>query len=500
MQRAPGTKINDKVRLLRPLGKGGMGSVWVAEHSGLDAKVAVKLLDKVSERSLARFCREASLAAKIKSPHVVRTFDFGATQEGVPYIVMEMLEGSSLAEHLEEHGAMAPPQCASMVAQLCRALSAAHAIGIVHRDIKPANIFLVDSGYKMFVKLLDFGVAKQTQDSDDPAGGLTSTGAIVGTPYYMSPEQLVSTKHVDHRADLWSLAVVAYRALTGRVPFTGPNIASLSIAVATGGFKPVSALMPGLGSEVDMWFKLALCRNIHGRPSSATDLAEGFIRALGPALAAGATPSNAGKLITDSQPPAAPATAPTRIEESAEDTQPGAEPPESTSDEELASTPSEEPSKPRRAIDHRPPAASPPLWLMAGAVVGIGVGVGLFFRFSQRAPAPDPVAVPDSAGAQSASTPPSNPEKAPTKTKATTAASSSTAANSSLPTTTTATPPAAPTPSHARTGRPKTTPTASSLPATATSPVPTATMPAGCNNPFVIDSQGNYVVKPHCLR
>ncbi len=506
MQRAPGTQINDKVRLLRPLGKGGMGSVWVAEHSGLDAKVAVKLLDKVSERSLARFCREASLAAKIKSPHVVHTFDFGATDEGAPYIVMELLEGCSLGQRLEQQGPLTARQCATMVAQLCKALSAAHAVGIVHRDIKPDNIFLVDSGYKMFVKLLDFGVAKQTQDSDDPSGRLTSTGAIVGTPYYMSPEQLVSTKDVDHRADLWSVAVVAYRALTGRVPFAGNNIASLSVAVATGRFTPISSLLPTIGSEMDMWFKLALCRNIRGRPSSAMDLSEGFIRALGPTLEADVRPSNAGRLITESQPPADIATAPTEVEASATATQRDPEPEDFASADTAAEAPPTEPSEspPARAVSSsadRPRAGSPALWLLAVVVVAIGVSVGLVFRSSQPAAESFPATASSSPAAQSSVSTPSGQAAQPIEPSAT-PATTTTSSSASAVASTAASSPA----SRKHTGTPQPAPPSSSPAATTAKPAPSsppsaASLPADCkNNPFVVDSKGNLVVKPHCLR
>ena len=279
MKPAAGMRISDKVKLVRPLGVGGMGSVWVARHLGLDCDVAVKFIAKseLSERHMKRFKREASLAAKIKSPHVVRIFDFGAMEDGTPYIVMELLAGQCLADHLADIGVLSLHDTALMVSQVSVALKEAHDMDIVHRDIKPGNIFLVESGYQLFVKLLDFGVAKQTGLE---VHDVTSTGAIVGTPHYMSPEQLLSTRDVDHRADLWALAVVAYHAVVGRVPFAGKTMAALSMAIAAGRFTPVSALVDDAGPELDMWFKLALCRNIKGRYRSAEELAKSFVHAV----------------------------------------------------------------------------------------------------------------------------------------------------------------------------------------------------------------------------
>ena len=163
MPLGPGHAVTPNIRLVRELGEGGMGSVWVAEHTTLHTEVAVKFVhdEMATETLLKRFSREASLAAQIKSPHVVQTYDHGATDEGMPYIVMELLEGESLQDRLKR-GPLDARKTAMVVAQVCKALSKAHAIEIVHRDLKPANLFLVESGYEVFVKVLDFGIAKQT--------------------------------------------------------------------------------------------------------------------------------------------------------------------------------------------------------------------------------------------------------------------------------------------------------------------------------------------------
>lgn len=279
MTPAAGTLVTRNVKLLEPLGKGGMGSVWVAEHTTLETEVAVKFIapeHAEKKRFVARFRREASSAAKIKSPHVVQVFDHGITTEGVPYIVMELLDGEPLSRRLRR-ATLSPREASMLVAQVTKVLTIAHDLGIVHRDLKPDNLFLVESGYELFVKVLDFGIAKQlTTDLNE----ITDTGAMVGTPYYMSPEMLLSPKDADHRADLWALSVVAYHALTGELPFRGETIAALSVAVNDGQFAPPSSRADHLGSELDVFFKLALCRNIDGRFQTASELAQAFRKAL----------------------------------------------------------------------------------------------------------------------------------------------------------------------------------------------------------------------------
>src|SRR5262249_44988052 len=156
--------------------------------------------------------------AQIKSPHVAQVFDHGVTADGAPYIVMELLDGEDLKQRVRRLGPLPPAEVARIISQAASALGRAHRLGIVHRDIKPDNLVSLDIEGELFVKVLDFGVAKGA------LGGnlaMTSTGSVVGTPMYMSPEQILSAKHVDFRADLWALSVVAYFALTGHTPFAG---------------------------------------------------------------------------------------------------------------------------------------------------------------------------------------------------------------------------------------------------------------------------------------
>jgi serine/threonine-protein kinase len=273
----PGSYVTANVRLVRKLGEGGMGSVWVAEHLTLRTHVAVKFMSTalaLDPSASARFSREAASAAQIKSPHVVQTYDHGITSAGVPFIVMELLEGEDLGDRIKRTGPISLADTSTILSQACKALGRAHALGIVHRDIKPDNIFLVTTEDEIYVKLLDFGIAKSTGAAG--AFQMTSTGAMMGTPYYMSPEQLVNSKGVDHRADLWSLAVVVYHCVTGTVPFDGETFAGLCIAIDKGTYTPASTIGRQLPPAIDVWFGHALQRNPELRFESAKEMADSF--------------------------------------------------------------------------------------------------------------------------------------------------------------------------------------------------------------------------------
>jgi eukaryotic-like serine/threonine-protein kinase len=276
----PGVELSASVRLVEKLGEGGMGSVWTAQHLTLRTQVAVKFLAAHMAQdaaAAARFQREATAAARIKSPHVVQIFDHGMSADFGPYIVMELLEGSTLSSFVERHGRLTPAYTAQVMTQLCRALGKAHVQGTVHRDIKPDNVFLIDADHEVFVKVLDFGIAKSTHDSLS----VTSTGAMMGTPHYMSPEQMLSTKHVDLRADLWASTVLAYHCLTGGVPFDGETFGAVAIAVTKGEF-PLPHVQYGVGSPaLDAWFARALARDVNARFQTADELADTFAQAAG---------------------------------------------------------------------------------------------------------------------------------------------------------------------------------------------------------------------------
>jgi len=281
-----GMMVTPSVQLVRPLGEGGMGAVWVADHLSLRTQVVVKFIAsglKGSKEAHDRFSREAAAASQVKSPHVVQTFDHGITDDGVPYIVMELLEGRDLGAYLEHHVKIPPELVLAVVGQLARALDRAHERGIVHRDIKPGNIYLCDAGRdgEVFIKLLDFGIAKGVELPHVDSG--TKTGSMIGSPFYMSPEQILGSKGVDHRSDLWSVGVVAYEALTGRKPFDAETMGGLAIRIHSEPLPVPSVVAPELPHGIDAWFARACARNVDERFSSAKELAEELARALGAA-------------------------------------------------------------------------------------------------------------------------------------------------------------------------------------------------------------------------
>lgn len=272
-----GTVLKEEIVLERELGRGGMGVVWLALHRTLGVHVAVKVLEvapAVSQEARARFLREARASARVDSVHVVRVSDMGQAPEGEPFLVMEYLRGHDLKDQLQNHGPLSLAQTAIVLDQVCDALDRAHALGIVHRDLKPANIFLV-AGSRLFVKVLDFGVAKLDGDMS-----LTATDALMGTPYYMSPEQFVSPRSVDHRSDLWSLAVVAYACVTGRLPFQGDAVGAIALAVHSSDFRLPSTLIPSLPGAIDAWFQRALSPDRERRFQSARELSAMFSAAV----------------------------------------------------------------------------------------------------------------------------------------------------------------------------------------------------------------------------
>lgn len=271
--------VTDQLQLVRPLEKGSMGSVWVAFNHALQTEIAIKFMDPglaTDETFVARFIREARAAAQMKSNHVVKIQQIGRTDDGLPFIAMELLDGESLKSRLQRDGRVSPEATKVVVKHIARALKEAHQAGIVHRDIKPANIFLSEVDDELFVKLIDFGVAKKQADGL----AMTQTYDRVGTPFYMAPEQLISAKHVDHRSDLWSVGVVAYHCLTGRVPFLADSFADLCINVASGEYPPARQLVPELPESVDQWFSRLLVRAPEDRFDNAKAMADAFLLAV----------------------------------------------------------------------------------------------------------------------------------------------------------------------------------------------------------------------------
>lgn len=244
-----GTIIGGHYRLIEPLGEGGMGMVWSAENLAIKgSRVAVKVLHGSLVRDtvlVQRFRAEAEASARIGHPAIVKVFDFGEADDGTPWMVMEKLDGESLAAKLEREGRLAPSDAVRVVSEALEALEAAHDKGVVHRDLKPENLFLAREGSETVTKILDFGVSKFLGD-DAERVRLTRTGAVLGTPAYMSPEQARGAETVDHRADLWAMGVILYELLSGALPFDGANYNALLIAIATGSPIPLSSVAPEL--------------------------------------------------------------------------------------------------------------------------------------------------------------------------------------------------------------------------------------------------------------
>ncbi|MET0591214.1 MAG: serine/threonine-protein kinase, partial [Polyangiaceae bacterium] len=227
---------------------------------------------------VARFEREAKVEAQLRSPHVVHVLDHGVWQ-GTPYIAMEFLQGESVAGRLERVGRLDAKATHRLVAHIARALTRAHAIGIVHRDLKPENVFLVPDDEGEIAKVLDFGVAKW--NTDWAVNNVTKTGLLVGTPLYMSPEQARGTKDIDFRADLWSLAVMAFQCMTGSLPFISEGLGDLLAKIM---FEPIpmpSSIVPYLPLDFDAWWERASSRDIEARFQSAKELSDSLAVALG---------------------------------------------------------------------------------------------------------------------------------------------------------------------------------------------------------------------------
>jgi class 3 adenylate cyclase/tRNA A-37 threonylcarbamoyl transferase component Bud32 len=267
-----GRRIGNRYVLERQIASGGMGTIWLALDAQLQRRVALKLMapERVAAASARQqFEQEAKAVAQLQHPHVVQVHDYGV-DEGTPYIVMELLEGEDLEARLERLGPMTPAAVASLLNQVARALSAAHGAGIVHRDLKPANLFLVRNDIQEVVKVLDFGLARLK------AGESAGSGDLAGTPRYMSPEQLWGERPVDHRSDLWSLGVLAYRALTGQPPFPTATFRELLSRRTLPPLRPASSVVPGLSQEVDAFFTRALQEDPAQRFQSALEMAADF--------------------------------------------------------------------------------------------------------------------------------------------------------------------------------------------------------------------------------
>jgi serine/threonine-protein kinase len=271
-----GSVVAGKYRLHRPLGQGGMGAVWVARHVRRETNVAVKLLHTNPSTAgdvRPRFEREARASAMLQSPHVAQIHEYGV-DEGVPYVVMELLDGEDLGARLEREGRLSLPAAAAILTQTCRALHRAHEAGVVHRGLEPSDLFLTRHDDGEMVKVLDFGIAWAMKS--ELSGAAAGAEMPADLPHYMSPEQVEGARSVDFRSDLWSLAVILFRALTGRLPFPGDEAAQVVNRIRVDPIPVPSHLAPELGPEVDRFFARALSRDPRRRFQSARALGEAF--------------------------------------------------------------------------------------------------------------------------------------------------------------------------------------------------------------------------------
>jgi serine/threonine-protein kinase len=273
-----GQILAGKYRVERVLGVGGMGAVVAAHHVQLDTKVAIKFLlpDMIANReSVDRFAREARAAVKITSEHVARVFDVGTLENGAPYIVMEFLDGTDLAGWIKQRGPLSFEDAVDFLLQACVAIAEAHALGIVHRDLKPANLFCIRSADgRQTVKVLDFGISKVTNPSASaPSLGLTHTAALMGSPFYMSPEQMESTRGVDARTDIWALGIILFELLTGKVPFYGETVPEVSLKIATRAPPPLRSVRPDAPEGLEATILRCLEKDRERRYGNVADLA-----------------------------------------------------------------------------------------------------------------------------------------------------------------------------------------------------------------------------------
>ncbi len=277
-----GQIIAGKYELVRLLGKGAMGEVWLAIHNTLGGEVAIKLVepadDVEAETAAGRFQLEAQIAAKLsrRTRHIVSVSDHGE-EDGLAYLVMEKLDGESLDQRTARGGPLTIPEVAAIVTQVARALSLAHEEGIFHRDLKPPNLWLGrDEDGRLLVKLLDFGIARSKKPFRTRSPFTTSKDMVLGTPSYMSPEQARGLDSLDHRCDVWALAVVAYEALTEKLPFDGETLEDVFLSICTFRVVPIRSRRPTLPPAIDAIFARAFASNLDERFRTALEFSEAF--------------------------------------------------------------------------------------------------------------------------------------------------------------------------------------------------------------------------------
>ncbi|HJQ26196.1 MAG TPA: SUMF1/EgtB/PvdO family nonheme iron enzyme [Blastocatellia bacterium] len=275
-----GRLLDHRYRLTKKIGEGGMGSIYKAVHTEMGRTCAIKLLAPITsgrEEALARFKREAKMASRIDNPHAVTIYDFGEAENGLLFLAMEFIDGRPLSGIIADHRMLPVERAAHITYQVAEALAAAHALGIVHRDLKPDNVMITRKGTDGdYVKVLDFGIAKSV--ADDSADHLTKTGFVLGTPVYMSPEQLLG-ENLDGRSDIYSLAIIVYEMLSGKLPFVGDNQQSVMMKRITGSPVPLRAVAPQVSEAVERVVMQGLSREPEERVDDVKEFAEALLTA-----------------------------------------------------------------------------------------------------------------------------------------------------------------------------------------------------------------------------
>ncbi|MDD5309339.1 MAG: protein kinase [Deltaproteobacteria bacterium] len=275
MSQVVGSVLDGKYELIRLLGEGGMGAVYEARHLLIGRRLAVKFLHvqyASNQEVITRFQREAQAASKIQHEHIIEVTDMGTAPDRTPYIVMEYLEGRDIKQLLEETGPLPPQRASHIMLQALSGLHAAHEVEIIHRDMKPENIYIISkSGNPDYVKLLDFGISKFRSLEGEGVKGLTQTGTVLGTPYYMSPEQARGDQNISNRSDIYAMGVILYQMLSGRLPFDAPNYNALLIKILTEEPPDLLEFNPDLPAEMVEVVRCAMSRDADQRFQSCVE-------------------------------------------------------------------------------------------------------------------------------------------------------------------------------------------------------------------------------------